>query len=94
MDDGGGKEAEESRKNGDGPPIGKSYTSEIELLRSLAGDPDADNLEAFLGKVASGSESQEVEVDPIILSPDSDKSHRTVSLCAFIDAKFLKKCQL
>lgn len=55
---------------------GKSYTSEIESFRSLAGDSDAERLEAFINQICSGGEDS---ISPIVLSPDSDKSHRTVS---------------
>ncbi|KAF3454342.1 hypothetical protein FNV43_RR04789 [Rhamnella rubrinervis] len=53
---------------------GKSYTSEIESFRSLAGDSDAERLEAFVNQICSGGEGR---ISPIVLSPDSDKSHRT-----------------
>ncbi|XP_010256146.1 PREDICTED: multisubstrate pseudouridine synthase 7 isoform X2 [Nelumbo nucifera] len=52
----------------------KNYTSEIELFRALAGDSDAESLKAFVNQITSGVES---DVSPIVLSPDSDKSHRT-----------------
>ncbi|KAM6576987.1 hypothetical protein CsatB_028824 [Cannabis sativa] len=53
----------------------KNYTSEFESFRSLAGDSDAESFEAFMGQINSsdGKES----VSPIVLSPDSDKLHRT-----------------
>ncbi|KAK6915448.1 Pseudouridine synthase, TruD [Dillenia turbinata] len=50
----------------------RSYNSEIELFRSLAGDSDAESLQGLLCQVTSGSSAA-----PIVLSPDSDKSHRT-----------------
>lgn len=54
--------------------LAKDYTPEIEIFRVLAGDIDAENLKAFIDQVSSsvggGNES-------IVLSPSSDKSHRT-----------------
>ncbi|GLT32711.1 hypothetical protein SLA2020_073560 [Shorea laevis] len=54
--------------------ISRSFSSEIELFRSLAGDTNADQLEAFLNQITSGHGD---DISPITLSPDSDKSHRT-----------------
>ncbi|XP_034707286.1 multisubstrate pseudouridine synthase 7 isoform X3 [Vitis riparia] len=54
----------------------KGYASEIELFRSLVGDSDAECLKGLIDQVASGIEDG---VSPIVLSPSSDKSHRTVS---------------
>ncbi|GMN25425.1 hypothetical protein TIFTF001_000927 [Ficus carica] len=42
--------------------------------RCLAGDSDAENLEALLNQISSGGAE---EISPIVLSPNSDKSHRT-----------------
>ncbi|PON87117.1 Pseudouridine synthase [Trema orientale] len=53
----------------------KSYTSEIESFRCLAGDCDAERFEAFINQINSGA--GEESITPIVLSPDSDKSHRT-----------------
>ncbi|KAK7337896.1 hypothetical protein VNO77_18486 [Canavalia gladiata] len=50
-----------------------SYASQIESFKSLAGDPDAVLLEEFIDKINAGGEDG---VSPIVLSPDSDKSHR------------------
>ncbi|XP_034707285.1 multisubstrate pseudouridine synthase 7 isoform X2 [Vitis riparia] len=52
----------------------KGYASEIELFRSLVGDSDAECLKGLIDQVASGIEDG---VSPIVLSPSSDKSHRT-----------------
>ncbi|XVF31168.1 hypothetical protein REPUB_Repub16aG0122600 [Reevesia pubescens] len=52
----------------------KSYASEIEKFRSIAGDTDVDRLEAFINQITLGSEG---DISSILLSPDSDKSHRT-----------------
>ncbi len=54
----------------------KSYASEIESFRSLAGDSDAKCLEDFINQINSGVQD---DISPIVLSPDSDKSHRMVS---------------
>ncbi|KAG8648140.1 hypothetical protein MANES_09G154600v8 [Manihot esculenta] len=56
--------------------IGKSYASEIESFRSLAGDSDALRLEAFLTQVTTESEDS-TSISPILLSPSSDKANRT-----------------
>ncbi|PON73871.1 Pseudouridine synthase [Parasponia andersonii] len=53
----------------------KSYTSEIESFRCLSGDSDAERFEAFINQINSGA--GEESITPIVLSPDSDKSHRT-----------------
>ncbi|KAJ8760743.1 hypothetical protein K2173_017872 [Erythroxylum novogranatense] len=55
-------------------PMKKSYEAEIESFRSLVGDSDAERLGAFIIQATSGSEDSD---SPIVLSPDSDKSHRT-----------------
>ena len=53
----------------------KSYTTEIESFRALAGDCNADSLKALIDQINSAGEDNGT---PIILSPSSDKSHRTV----------------
>lgn len=53
-----------------------SYASQIESFKSLAGESDASSLEEFINQINVGGEDSP---SPIILSPDSDKSHRTVS---------------
>lgn len=57
--------------------MNKSYASEIESFRSLAGDSDVQCLEALIKQVTSGK--NEDNISPIVLSASSDKSHRTVS---------------
>lgn len=54
-----------------------SYASRIESFKSLAGEPDAVLLEEFINKINAGGEDS---FSPIVLSPDSDKSHRKVSM--------------
>ncbi|XP_060218149.1 LOW QUALITY PROTEIN: multisubstrate pseudouridine synthase 7 [Lycium barbarum] len=51
-----------------------SYVTEIESFRSLAGNSDADKLKALIDKHNSGVD---VIDESIVLSPSSDKSHRT-----------------
>ncbi|KAI4350051.1 hypothetical protein L6164_010576 [Bauhinia variegata] len=51
-----------------------SYSSQIESFKSLAGDSDAQLLEEFINQINSAGQDT---VSPIVLSPDSDKSHRT-----------------
>ncbi|RDY08040.1 hypothetical protein CR513_07775, partial [Mucuna pruriens] len=50
-----------------------SYASQIESFKSLAGESDAVLLEELINKINAGGEDS---VSPIVLSPDSDKSHR------------------
>ncbi|XP_019161541.1 PREDICTED: multisubstrate pseudouridine synthase 7 [Ipomoea nil] len=52
----------------------KSYATEVESFRSLAGDSDADKLKDFIDKISSGVD---VSDEYITLSPSSNKSHRT-----------------
>ncbi|CAL2269459.1 unnamed protein product [Prunus armeniaca] len=52
----------------------KDYTTEIESFRSLVDPDDAEQLEAIINQINSGSEDS---ILPIVLSPDYDKSHRT-----------------
>lgn len=56
--------------------LNRSYVTEIESFRSLAGNSDADKLKALLDELNSGVD---VSDESIVLSPSSDKSHRTVS---------------
>ncbi|XP_058738635.1 multisubstrate pseudouridine synthase 7 isoform X1 [Vicia villosa] len=51
-----------------------SYASQIEAFKSLAGDSDASSLEEFINQINAGGDES---LSPIVLSPDSDKSHRT-----------------
>ncbi|KAH9688053.1 TRUD domain-containing protein [Citrus sinensis] len=55
--------------------LNRSYASEIESFRSLAGDSDAQCLETLINQVTSGK--NEDSIPPIVLSANSDKSHRT-----------------
>ncbi|XP_042486492.1 multisubstrate pseudouridine synthase 7 isoform X2 [Macadamia integrifolia] len=64
----GKKEKETSDQND------KCYAAEIELFRSLAGDSDAESLKAYIDQTISGGDS---DINPVTLSPDSDKAHRT-----------------
>ncbi|PSS26725.1 Multisubstrate pseudouridine synthase [Actinidia chinensis var. chinensis] len=54
--------------------LNNNYDTEIESFKSLAGDSDADVLEAFIQQISSGVKDS---LSPVILSPSSDKSHRT-----------------
>ncbi|KAF3327559.1 multisubstrate pseudouridine synthase 7 isoform X1 [Carex littledalei] len=54
-------------------PIDKDYSTQIESFRILCGDTDAEELKVLLENISSESD----EIDPIILSPDSNKSHRS-----------------
>lgn len=58
--------------------VNKSYDAEIESFQLLAGDSDAKSLGALIGQITNGN--SEDSISPIVLSANSDKSHRTVSL--------------
>lgn len=53
----------------------KGYEAEIELFKSLCGESDAEKLKGLIDEMNLGTEDG---VSPIVLSPSSDKSHRTV----------------
>lgn len=55
----------------------RSYDSEIESFRALAGEPDAESLKNLIDQITSGAIES---ISPIVLSPSSDKVHRTVSV--------------
>ncbi|XP_021742225.1 multisubstrate pseudouridine synthase 7-like [Chenopodium quinoa] len=52
----------------------KSYTEEIESFRLLVGDEDADRLKELIEKISAGVDH---DISPLVLSPSSDKVHRT-----------------
>ncbi|XP_047949456.1 multisubstrate pseudouridine synthase 7-like [Salvia hispanica] len=52
----------------------KDYTNEIESFRVLAGDSDVEKLKKLIDQVVSGVINDD---ESIVLSPSSDKSHRT-----------------
>ncbi|KAL2478601.1 Pseudouridine synthase family protein [Forsythia ovata] len=54
--------------------LNNNYATEIESFRALAGDSDAEKLKSFVNQIVS-----HVNVDDtsIVLSPSSDKAHRT-----------------
>ncbi|OIT35437.1 hypothetical protein A4A49_30459 [Nicotiana attenuata] len=54
--------------------LNKSYATEIESFRSLAGNSDADKLKGLIDKLNSGVD---VSDESVVLSPSSDKLHRT-----------------
>ncbi|KAK3200523.1 hypothetical protein Dsin_023938 [Dipteronia sinensis] len=56
----------------------KSHNVEIESFQSLGGDTDAESLEALIGQITSGN--SEDSISPIVLSANSDKSHRPVTV--------------
>ncbi|XP_011621650.1 multisubstrate pseudouridine synthase 7 isoform X1 [Amborella trichopoda] len=51
-----------------------TYTVQIEAFRSLVGDANAELLKCLIDQISTDSNGN---LDPILLSPDSDKSHRT-----------------
>ncbi|KAL1350544.1 hypothetical protein AAHE18_06G032000 [Arachis hypogaea] len=51
-----------------------SYAALLDSFKSLAGDSDAGCLEEFLNQINTGDDKS---VAPLVLSPDSNKSHRT-----------------
>ncbi|XP_059652720.1 multisubstrate pseudouridine synthase 7 isoform X2 [Cornus florida] len=64
----------EEKKTDLSDQLNKSYDTELELFRSLAGDTDADHLKAFIDQISSDVKDS---VSPLVLSPNSNKSHRT-----------------
>ncbi|XP_073108058.1 uncharacterized protein [Elaeis guineensis] len=61
-------------KEEENPPMsGKDYFSTVESFRSLCGDHDAEALKGLLEKISSSAEG---DIAPVVLSPDSEKSHR------------------
>ncbi|KAG9151801.1 hypothetical protein Leryth_002073 [Lithospermum erythrorhizon] len=52
----------------------KSYDTELESFRAIAGDKDADTLKAFLDQIGTDFD---VCAESVVLSPSSDKAHRT-----------------
>lgn len=65
------KEEERTKKS---DQISKSYDSEVESFRALAGDADAELLEALINQITSSTEN---DISPVVLNPSCDKSHRT-----------------
>ncbi|XP_015062934.1 multisubstrate pseudouridine synthase 7 isoform X2 [Solanum pennellii] len=68
------KECSENKDVNISDQLNRSYVTEIESFRSLAGNSDADKLKAFIDELNSGAD---VSHESIVLSPSSDKSHRT-----------------
>ncbi|KAK4739086.1 hypothetical protein R3W88_002783 [Solanum pinnatisectum] len=68
------KECSENKAVNISDQLNRSYATEIESFRSLAGHSDADKLKAFIDELNSGAD---VSDESIVLSPSSDKSHRT-----------------
>ncbi|KAK6136520.1 hypothetical protein DH2020_029756 [Rehmannia glutinosa] len=54
--------------------LDKDYSSEMESFRALAGDSDVEKLKYFVDQIGLGVNSND---ESIVLSPSSDKSHRT-----------------
>ncbi|KAL7120130.1 hypothetical protein ACP275_02G104600 [Erythranthe tilingii] len=52
----------------------KDYAPEIESFRTLVGDSDAEKLKIFIDQISSGVKTND---ESIVLSPSSDKTHRT-----------------
>ncbi|KAE9448107.1 hypothetical protein C3L33_20004, partial [Rhododendron williamsianum] len=67
-------EIAEEKKTKMSDQLNKSYDTELESFKSLTGDSDADCLKAFVNQISSGVKDS---LSPIVLSPSSDKSHRT-----------------
>lgn len=61
-------------------PLCKSYEAEIQLFRSLASESDAEHLKSLVDQIISGNKDS---IEAVVLSPDSNKAHRTVS-CALV----------
>lgn len=55
--------------------LDRDYAHEIESFKALADDSDVEKLKKFIDQIFSGVSSNG---ESIVLSPSSDKSHRTV----------------
>ena len=65
-----------------------NHFSEIESFRALVGDSDANSLKGFIDKINSNDEDGVIVTNTsIVLSPSSDKVHRTVGI-SFINVSF------
>ncbi|KAL9274144.1 hypothetical protein AKJ16_DCAP18869, partial [Drosera capensis] len=51
-----------------------NFDTELEFFRSLVGDSDTDSLKGLIDKIQNGADDS---TSPIVLSPSSDKAHRT-----------------
>ena len=58
------------------PSAEADHSQALESFRSLCGDADCNALKSLLERVSAGGDS---DVSPVILSPDADKAHRSVS---------------
>lgn len=58
------------------PSADADHSLALESFRALCGGTDCDALKGLLEKVAAGGDG---DVSPVILSPDADKAHRSVS---------------
>ncbi|KAL3620839.1 hypothetical protein CASFOL_035751 [Castilleja foliolosa] len=65
---------EEKKKEKITDILDKDYSSELDSFRSLAGDSDAEKLKSYVDQIGSAVNNND---ESIILSPSSDKSHRT-----------------
>ncbi|GAB2238876.1 hypothetical protein Droror1_Dr00024789 [Drosera rotundifolia] len=54
--------------------LNKNFDTELEFFRSLVGDSDTDSLKCLIDKIQNGADDS---TSPIVLSPSSDKAHRT-----------------
>ncbi|XAR63613.1 tRNA pseudouridine(13) synthase [Bertholletia excelsa] len=68
-------ESVEEKKTSSSEQLNKSYDNELKSFRSLAGDSDAESLKSFLHQISSDGKDS---VLSIVLSPSSEKSHRTL----------------
>ena len=58
------------------PSADADHSQALESFRALCGDADCEALRGLLERAAAGGDS---DVSPVILSPDADKAHRSVS---------------
>lgn len=72
--------AEEHESKTTNQPNGNHF-SKIESFRALVGDSDANSLKEFIDKINSNDEDGVIVTNTsIVLSPSSDKVHRTVGI--------------
>lgn len=58
------------------PSADADHSLALESFRLLCGDTDCNALKGLLERASAGGDS---DVMPVILSPDADKAHRSVS---------------
>lgn len=71
------RDGDEMKKN---DYLNRTYDAEIESFRALLCESDVDLVKTMIDQVTGGPKER---ISPIILSPYSNKAHRTVSFSSF-----------